>query len=394
MQKSSIKELIAKFKGIDFTLEFWDGECIQVGDHTPKFKVILKEPIHTLDFIKSYTLAFGEAYMKGTLEIEGDLYEALDAILQYKRCFPTRFHLLPDLFRTSTSKQNQKKQVSSHYDLGNDFYKLWLDETMSYSCAYFEQPTYTLYQAQMSKIHYILRKLNLKEGDSLLDIGCGWGNLLIEAAKKYGIHGVGITLSQEQFAAFNDKIKAENLCDQLEVRLMDYRDLSKCQDKFDRIVSVGMLEHVGRKHYDLFFKSLDHVLKDEGVLLLHYISSLTESPGDAWIKKYIFPGGVIPSLREIISLSANYHYYTIDVESLRRHYTQTLLCWLHNFNYTLPEISKQFDQDFIRMWRLYLASCAACFNNGIVDLHQIVFTKHVNNQLPLTRRYLYPNESF
>lgn len=389
MQKTPIKELVSKFKDTHFTLRFWDGEEIEVGTPPSQFKIILNEPIHTMEFIKSYTLAFGEAYMNKALDIEGDLYESLDAILKYKRHFHTHFHLLPHIFHTSTHAKTQKQQVSSHYDLGNDFYKLWLDETMSYSCAYFKKDTDTLYEAQMNKIHHILKKLYLEEGQTLLDIGCGWGNLLIKAAKCYKVKGLGITLSTEQHAAFKSRIQAEGLTDLLDVKLMDYRDLIDSGLKFDRIVSVGMLEHVGRKEYPTFFKAVDAVLKEEGLCLLHYISGLTESPGDAWIKKYIFPGGVIPSLREIITLSANHHFYTLDVESLRRHYTKTLLEWYKNFEAHLPEIETMFDEKFIRMWRMYLCSCAACFNNGIVDLHQILFSKGVNNTLPMTRESLY-----
>lgn len=389
MQKKQIKELVSKFKDTHFTLRFWDGEEIQVGTPPSQFKVILNEPIHTMDFLKSATLAFGQAYMKGTLDIEGDLYEALDHILKYKKHFHTSFKLLPNIFRTSTSAKNQKKQVSSHYDLGNDFYRLWLDETLSYSCGYFKKSTDMLYQAQMNKIHHILHKLNLSEGQSLLDIGCGWGNLLIEAAKLYKVKGLGITLSQEQYDAFSARIKEENLTDYLEVRLMDYRELIDSSMEFDRIVSVGMLEHVGRKEYPTFFNAVDAVLKEEGLMLLHYISALTESPGDAWIKKYIFPGGVIPSLREIISLSADHHFYTLDVESLRRHYTNTLLEWHKNFNTVIPEVTQMFDESFVRMWHMYLCACAACFNNGIVDLHQILFSKGVNNDLPFTREHMY-----
>ena len=389
MQKTPIKELVSKFKDTHFTLRFWDGEEIEVGTPPSQFKIILNEPIHTMEFIKSYTLAFGEAYMNKALDIEGDLYESLDAILKYKRHFHTHFHLLPHIFHTSTHAKTQKQQVSSHYDLGNDFYKLWLDETMSYSCAYFKKDTDTLYEAQMNKIHHILKKLYLEEGQTLLDIGCGWGNLLIEAAKCYKVKGLGITLSTEQHAAFKSRIQAEGLTDLLDVKLMDYRDLIDSGLKFDRIVSVGMLEHVGRKEYPTFFKAVDAVLKEEGLCLLHYISGLTESPGDAWIKKYIFPGGVIPSLREIITLSANHHFYTLDVESLRRHYTKTLLEWYKNFEAHLPESETMFDEKFVRMWRMYLCSCAACFNNGIVDLHQILFSKGVNNTLPMTRESLY-----
>lgn len=224
---------------------------------------------------------------------------------------------------------------------------------------------------------------------SLLDIGCGWGFLLIEAAKKYKIHGTGITLSEEQFKKFQIRIKEEGLQDLLEVKLMDYRDLEKSNLTFDRVVSVGMLEHVGRNNYDLFFKNVNSVLKAKGIFLLHYISSLQESPGDPWIKKYIFPGGVIPTLREIINLCGDYKFYTIDVESLRLHYMKTLLCWYSNFKNNIDDINKMFDEKFIRTWELYLASCAASFHSGNIDLHQILLTKGPKNDLPMTREYMY-----
>ena len=260
---------------------------------------------------------------------------------------------------------------------------------MSYSCAYFKKPTDTLYDAQMNKIHHILKKLNLKEGQSLLDIGCGWGFLLIEAAKLYKVKGLGITLSEEQYKKFKERIAEEHLEDYLDVKLMDYRDLEKSGLEFDRVVSVGMLEHVGRENYELFMQNVSAVLKKKGLFLLHYISGLKESQGDAFIRKYIFPGGVIPSLREIINIASDMKFYTIDVESLRRHYMMTLLEWHKNYHANMDKIEPMFDEEFRRMWDLYLSSCAAVFKNGITDLHQILFTKGVNNDIPLTREYLY-----
>ena len=226
----------------------------------------------------------------------------------------------------------------------------------------------------------------------MIFIACGWGSLLIEAAKNYKVKGLGITLSEEQFKAFKERIEKENLQDYLQVKLMDYRELEKSGLLFDRVVSVGMLEHVGRSNYDLFMKCVSKVLKKEGVFVLHYISGLYESEGDAWIKKYIFPGGVIPTLREIIYISAEYNYHTIDVESLRMHYTRTLLEWYKNFQNNKDKVKEMFDEKFIRMWSLYLCSCAAAFNNGVVDLHQILFSKGINNNLPSTRKYLYVKE--
>lgn len=285
------------------------------------------------------------------------------------------------------SKKNQEKEVQSHYDIGNDFYKLWLDETMSYSCGYFRHEDDSLYQAQVNKVDYILEKLYLKEGMSLLDIGCGWGFLLIEAAKKYGIHGLGITLSREQHDEFQRRIEAEGLSGQLEVKLMDYRDLEKTDLQFDRIVSVGMVEHVGRGNYQQFIDCAAHVLKPGGLFLLHFISALKEHPGDPWIKKYIFPGGVVPSLREMLTCMAEADFHTLDIENLRNHYNRTLLCWERNFRDHIDDVRKMFDERFIRMWDMYLSSCAATFHNGIIDIHQILMSKGVNNDLPMVRWY-------
>ena len=389
LDKIFIKKFVNKETTTPFTMKFWDGEEVKIGDGSSKFKVNLYEPLNKKDFLNSASLALGEAYMNKSIDIEGDLYLALDTLLSNIKSTPTNNKALPKIFSKSTSKLKQKKDVSSHYDIGNDFYSLWLDDTLSYSCAYFKNENDTLYDAQMNKIHHTLKKLNLKEGESLLDIGCGWGTLLIEAAKKYKVKGLGITLSDEQYKKFSERIVEENLQDYLEVRLMDYRDLEKSGLTFDKVVSVGMLEHVGRTNYDLYFKNINAVLKKGGVFVLHYISGMKETEGDAWIKKYIFPGGMIPSLREIINISAENNYCTVDVESLRLHYMKTLLEWYKNFEDNIDEISTKFDEKFIRMWKMYLCSCAAAFNNNITDLHQIVFTKGANNNHPLTREYLY-----
>lgn len=389
MSKLFLKTLFNNIKGVSFTVELWDGEIIKVGEGEDEFTVIVKEPIHEKDLLISTTLTLGEAYMDGSIKIEGDLYYVLDKLLSIYDNFSTKLDKLPKIFKTSKDKKCQKKEVCSHYNLGNDFYSKWLDETMSYSCAYFKKEDDTLYDAQMNKIHHILKKLNLKENMSLLDIGCGWGYLLIEAAKKYKVKGTGITLSEEQYKGCLQRIKEEGLEEDVNIILMDYRDLKKSGLLFDRVVSVGMIEHVERENYKLFFDNVNSVLKKKGLFLLHYISSVKEGNGDAWIRKYIFPGGIIPSLREIIDVAGDYKYHTIDVENLRLHYKKTLLMWYENFMNNLPEISKDHDERFIRMWQVYLASCAASFNNGVIDLHQILFTKGVNNTLPMTREYLY-----
>lgn len=388
-EKKVIKKLFDNVENISFKVIFRDGEELVIGESEPDFVVNINDSIDKKALLNSTSLALGEAYMDKTIDIEGDLFKALNIVLGKMDEFSVNNNVLKKIIFTSTSAKNQKEEVSSHYDIGNDFYKLWLDETMLYSCAYFKDDSNTLYDAQCNKIDYILKKLNLKEGMSLLDIGCGWGGLLIHAAKKYKVKGLGITLSEEQHKRFKERIEEESLGDYLDVKLMDYRELKKSGLSFDRIVSVGMIEHVGRDNYDLFFENVDSVLKDKGLFLLHYISARKEYPGDPWLKKYIFRGGVIPSLREVINISGERDFYTLDVESLRRHYVKTLLCWYENFNNKLDTISKMFDERFIRMWGLYLAACAASFNNGVIDLHQILFSKGVDNTLPMTRENLY-----
>ena len=390
LESMIIKKYFKQNNQTPFKVIFKDGEVLDIGNGSPKFTIKVNGNIDKKLLLTSTSLALGEAYMDKTLDMEaGDLYDALDIVLGKLDDFDVNESALSKLIFTSTSKKNQKKEVTAHYDIGNDFYSLWLDETMSYSCAYFKNEDDALYEAQKNKIDYILKKLQLKEGMSLLDIGCGWGYLLIEAAKKYKVHGVGITLSEQQYLKFKERIKEENLEEYLTAELMDYRDLEKSKLKFDRVVSVGMLEHVGRDNYKLFFKNVDSVLKDQGLFLLHYISGRKEHPGDPWIKKYIFPGGVIPSLREIIDIGSELNYYILDVESLRRHYQKTLLCWYDNYKNNIDKVSEMFDERFVRMWELYLSSCAASFHNGMIDLHQIVFSKGNNNTLEMTRDFLY-----
>ncbi len=386
LKENVLIAFLRKFDEYPFLVKL-KGKEYKIGDGEPAFTVIFHKEIPLTALTTSTSLALGEAYMDGDLEIEGDLYNALDHFLGQMGKFSTDESALKKLIFTSTGKKNQEKEVQSHYDIGNDFYKLWLDETMSYSCGYFLHEDDSLYQAQVNKVDYILKKLYLSQGMRLLDIGCGWGFLLIEAAKKYGVRGTGITLSHEQYEEFKRRIKEQNLEDLLEVELMDYRDLPKLGKTFDRVVSVGMVEHVGRHNYQLFMDCAKKVLKPGGLFLLHFISALKEHPGDAWIKKYIFPGGVIPSLREMLSCAAEDDFHTLDVENLRLHYNRTLRCWDKNYKEHIDQVRQMFDERFVRMWDLYLASCAATFHNGIIDLHQVLFSNGINNEIPMVRWY-------
>ena len=386
VEEKAMVQFLERFDDNPFRIRFQDHEY-QVGTGQPVFTVDFKKPIPVSRLLTSTSLALGEAYMDGDLEIEGNLYNALDHFLGQMGKFSTDEGALKKLIHTSLSKKNQEKEVTSHYDIGNDFYKLWLDSTMSYSCAYFAHENDTLYEAQVNKVDYILKKLHLEKGMSLLDIGCGWGFLLIEAARKYGVKGTGITLSHEQYKEFQKRIKEQKLEDLLTVELMDYRDLPKSGMTFDRVVSVGMVEHVGRENYPFFVQDAAKALKPGGLFLLHFISSVTEHAGDPWIKRYIFPGGVVPGLREMISAMGDEGFHVLDVENLRLHYNKTLLCWEKNYREHLDQVREMFDERFVRMWDLYLSACAATFHNGIIDLHQILASKGVNNNIPMVRWY-------
>ncbi|ELC8452928.1 MAG: class I SAM-dependent methyltransferase [Clostridium perfringens] len=390
INKNIVKSIAEHLSDRPFDLEYWDGEIIKYGEGEPEFKLIIKNFPSKKELLSDPSVALGEAYMKGDIDIEGDLQKFFESIIRNKDSFMNKntvFRLASKIKAPSLIKS--KKDIAHHYDIGNDFYSLWLDKTMSYSCGYFKNPTDTLYDAQMNKIHHILKKLNLKEGQHLLDIGCGWGYLIIEAAKLYKVKALGITLSEEQFKKAKERIKQEGLQDLVDVQLMDYRNLEKSNLEFDRIVSVGMAEHVGHANLPLFFKNVDSVLKESGLFLLHNITNLVETEGNKWITTYIFPGGYLPTLREELNIAADINFRTLDVESLRLHYMKTLEEWCKNFMNHLDEERDMFDDEFLRMWHLYLATCAAAFHYWDIDIHQILFSKGINNTLPMTRKYLY-----
>jgi cyclopropane-fatty-acyl-phospholipid synthase len=373
-----------------WTVRFWDGEEETYGEGESRFKLILNEPIPKTDIISDPSLAFGEAYMNKQIDIEGDLEKVIESLYRNMGSFLRQGHLYNKaLKKLSNNIKRSKANIEHHYDIGNDFYKYWLDETMTYSCGYFKSGSDTLNQAQKNKVDLILKKMNLKEGQTLLDIGCGWGELVLTAVKRYGVKALGITLSAEQYTAVGNRIEEEGLSGLAEVRRIDYRELGT--GSFDRIVSVGMLEHAGKDHLHEYFSHINQMLKAGGLSLLHSITGIHESQGgtNSWINKYIFPGGYIPSIQELIGYISKEGFHLIDAESLRRHYGRTLEHWAANFEKALPEIRKARNEAFIRMWRLYLNSCAASFNSGNIDIHQLVFTKGVNDDIPWCRDYLY-----
>ena len=361
------------------------GKSYVIGEGKPLFQIIVNNEIPKKDLLASTTMALAEAYMRGDIDIEGDLFTVIRSLLEQSDQFSLDRKKFKYLLNPPEDRRTQEKEVSSHYDLGNDFYSLWLDPTLSYSCAYFKDETDTLEQAQRNKVDYILQKLHLEKGMTLLDIGCGWGFLLIEAARRYGVKGFGCTLSHEQWAMGQERIRELGLEDQVEIELMDYRDLPSTGRRFDCAASVGMLEHVGRSQYEIYMDTVEAVLKDGGRFLLHYIDGRDEVKSNPWIRKYIFPGGTLPTLAEIIQLAYKGSFHLLDAENLRPHYYKTLMCWYENFRKVHEQVAAARGRQFVRMWDLYLCGCAAAFYIGYIEVHQLLFTKGTNNTLPMVR---------
>ena len=370
-------------------VKYWDGTHKIYGSGTPTATLVIKDSKVLSDIIRKQDLGFGEAYMDGRIAISDDeLLNFLVLIDKNSSLIGNSFGKHSNYKYQLNIKKNQKKQIQSHYDLGNDFYKLWLDDTLTYTCAYFKTENNTLEMAQRQKIDHVLRKLQLQKGQEFVDIGCGWGYLVVTAAKKYGAKGLGVTLSEEQYKFAKDLAKKEGVSHLASFENINYQDLILKNKKYDRVVSVGVFEHIGQGNHRKYFDVVTQLLNPGGISVLHSITQQTEQKIPAWLDKYIFPGGYIPSLREIVSLLPDYGMRLIDVENLRPHYVLTLKEWLRRFDMHIPEITNMYDDKFIRMWRLYLAGSISSFENGNNDLSQIIFTKGINNNMPLTREYM------
>jgi len=394
VKKAVLDSLFARIKHGGLSVIYWDGEEVNYGTDVPKAKVIIhRPPAFTLD---DPVLAIGEAYMDEIIDFEGSLEELFQVVELNKESLlgNSLSSLAASAVKTinnAAAKLKQKENIRHHYDLGNDFFSLWLDDTMSYSCGYFKTPHDSLNQAQIQKIDHTLKKLQLRPGERLLDIGSGWGWLIIRAAQQYGVNALGITLSEEQYKATKQRINDLGLSKKVDVMLLDYLDLDD-KPNFDKIVSVGMFEHVGKENLPKYMKKVYSLLKHGGLSLLHTITGKKEGAVNSWMKKYIFPGGYIPSVREIIWLLPEYDFHLIHAESLRMHYAMTLDKWHENFSKHINLVEEKFGKRFVRMWRLYLLGCAASFRSTGLNIHQFLFSKGLNNELPLTLDHIYAVE--
>lgn len=388
LEKAAYKQIFKTSFKSPVTVEFWDGETQAYGEGTPIAKIIMHEPVSIKDIMAHASLTLGEAYMDGKIEVQGDLQQLVTSAYLSSQSFLRGSKFAKFIPKRSHSEKASKEDVQSHYDIGNEFYKMWLDPTMTYSCAYFANESDTLEMAQTNKVHHILNKLNVKPGETLLDIGCGWGTLILTAAKEYGLKATGVTLSQQQYDLVNQKIAAEGLEGQVSVILEDYREVKQ---QYDHITSVGMFEHVGKENLEAYFEQVDKVLVDNGTALIHGITGQQKGEGvDAWINKYIFPGGYIPGLSENIEHIMGTSLQIDDLEPLRRHYQKTLEIWADNFHAVKDHVLEHYGERFYRMWDLYLQACAASFEAGNIDVVQYLMTKGPSSaNLPMTRSYIY-----
>ncbi len=382
--------VLSRMKFGPMMVDYWGSQQKQYGGKDkPHFTLTLHDEGVVSDIVKKFDLGFGEAYMDGRVSVDN-----LDELLKFADL--NQAALAQVLGKKSgyrfsrNTRDRQADQIKSHYDLGNDFYELWLDDTMTYTCAYFKKPADSLENAQRQKIDHVLAKLQLQKGQEFVDLGCGWGHLVVRAAKKYGARGIGITLSKEQYEYATQLAKREGVSNLAVFKHGNYLEMKKHDKQYERVVSVGMLEHVGKGNHRQYFDVVDHLLAPGGLSVLHSITASIEADIPTWIDKYIFPGGYVPSEREIIHLLPDYDFHLTDYESLRMHYALTLDEWYKRFEANLDKVRKLgYDERFIRMWRLYLRGSAASFRYGRNNLSQFVFTKGLKNNLPLTREYLY-----
>jgi cyclopropane-fatty-acyl-phospholipid synthase len=376
------------------------GRSYSFGDQSSDPQVVARIHDRRLPFrlLFSPTVALGEAYMDGRITIEvGTLREFLQIVtsnLQALDAHPAQgFREKLSAFARLRPSRNHKKRaranVAHHYDLSGALYELFLDADRQYSCAYFADGCDTLEDAQIAKKRHLAAKLLVRPGDRVLDIGSGWGGLALDLARNAGAEVLGITLSREQLEAARARAESAGLDGQARFDLLDYRDV---RERFDRIVSVGMFEHVGRGHYDEFFSTVARTLKPRGVAVIHSIGRRSPPGGaDPWISKYIFPGAYVPALSEVMAAVERSGLWATDVEILRLHYAETLRHWYDRFQQNRDKSRAIYDERFCRMWEFYLAACEMMFRNGELMVFQIQLA-HEPDAVPLTRDYLVDHE--
>ena len=372
----------------------WDGQDVWAPGGDAAGRIVIRDRAALWALVRSPELGFGDCYSAGRIDIEGDLvdvlyrtYRAMDRKAEnaFKKSILGR---LPRAGRNTVG--GSRKHVHHHYDLGNDFYRLWLDESMVYTCAYYENGEATLEQAQEAKMHHVCRKVRLQPGQRVVEAGCGWGSLALHMARHYGVKVRAFNISHEQIAYAREQAARTGLDSLVEFVEDDYRNIS---GKYDAFVSVGMLEHVGPDHYTTLGDVVARSLKEDGLGIVHSVGRNRPSAVNAWLEQRIFPGSYPPSLREMMAIFEGNQFSVIDIENLRLHYAKTLMEWLERFDTNVGTVRKWYDEAFVRAWRLYLGGCAAAFLASSIQLFQVVFTHRCHNTIAHTREHLYRQDA-
>ena len=381
--------------GIPLRLKLWNGHQLDLGGSHPEVTIRVPKPSALAYLLQPSLESLGQAYVEGKLEVEGRLRAIIQIANQLAELSQRQRSRLGRLFTArSHSKAQDAHAIAYHYDVSNAFYQAFLDREMVYSCAYFEQGDEDLATAQQKKIDHILNKIALQPGQRMLDIGCGWGALVIRAAQRYGANCVDITLSAQQRAWATERIKMLGLENQVSIQLLDYRDV---YGQYDRITSVGMFEHVGIKNLPLYFKKLNQLLADDGLIMNHGICTTNTDHRTArygageFIAQYVFPHGELPHVGTVLLAMQDGGLETLDVENLRRHYARTCTHWADNFERNDDLIRSLVDDKTYRIWRIYLAGCAHAFEHDWVSLYQVLCGKsgRASSHLPWSRHYMY-----
>jgi len=392
---------ISRENNLSMEVIYWNGERVKFGKSKPEYTLHLKNKKILLRLMMDVSKGAGESYSEGLFDIEGNMEKFFS--LGYRRSIQVEniaakflkmifsgAGKIIDVFQTN-SITGSKKNIHSHYDLGNDFYELWLDKYWQYTCAHFLKKDETLEQAQINKMELVGRKLELREGDNVIELGSGWGGLAIYLAKNFKVNIKSFNISKEQVKFAREwarKEKVDHLIDFIED---DYRNSIKYVEKnsIDKVVSVGMMEHVGKKYYSELGDTVDYLLKEEGLGFFHYIGKTYPEKPNKWLTTYIFPGGYSPTLKEIHHIFEKNWFVIHDIENIRQHYWKTLHHWHNRFEQNIEKIREMFAEEFIRTWKFYLLGSASSFHYGNTTLYQIVFSKKNKHDLPLSRACLY-----
>ncbi len=368
----------------------WDGQEVARSAVPPVARIRVHDRDALLSLIANPDLQFGEMYGAGRIDVEGSLLDVVEALYRArsnKASGGLRQALLHWVNRPRpNSILHARENIHHHYDIGNDFYRLWLDEQMIYTCAYFPDAAATLEQAQIAKMDYVCRKLELKPGDRVVEAGCGWGALALHMARHHGVEVKAYNIAKEQLAYARERARREGLDARVEYIEGDFREI---EAECDAFVSIGMLEHVGVAHYQALGVVIDRCLATNGRGLIHSIGMNRPSRLNPWIERHIFPGAYPPSLGEMMRIFEPANFSILDVENLRLHYAKTLEHWLQRFEAAVPQVTDMFGVSFVRPWRLYLTGSLGAFSTGQLQLFQAVFARARDNDIPWTRDHLY-----